>query len=98
MPYYCTSDQQLCFCICKSQVFLRHGLTYHNHGIFQGLVKQCMNKYNKAITDDQTEKLLRHTSSENPLWVTVACEELCLFDVSQEIDEKIECLPEGLLK
>lgn len=66
--------------------------------LFQGIVKQCMNKYGKSITEAQTEKLLSHISSENPLWITVACEELCLFSVSQEIDEKIECLPEGLLK
>ena len=65
---------------------------------FQGIVKQSMNKYGKSITEEQTDKLLSHTSSENPLWITVACEELCLFDISQEIDEKIECLPEGLLK
>ena len=79
-------------------VYFRELYEHAHTLLFQGIVRQMMNKYNKSISEEQTDKLLAHTSSENPLWITVACEELCLFHISQEIDEKIECLPEGLLK
>jgi hypothetical protein len=57
-----------------------------------------MTKYNKRLSGSQLDKLLAHTSSENPLWLTVAGEELCQYSRSGAVDERIYCLPDGILK
>lgn len=57
-----------------------------------------MSKYNKRMSSCQIEKLLGHTSSENTLWLTIACEELCQYGRSGAVDERINCLPDGILK
>lgn len=43
-------------------------------------------------------KIMRKESSCNPLWLTVVCEELRALENSEDIDKRIETLPEGLLK
>ena len=58
-----------------------------------------MTKKNKqTLSDCQINKLLSQSSSENPLWLTVACEELCKINSYEKIDDRINCLPEGILK
>lgn len=41
---------------------------------------------------------MRKESSSNPLWLTVVCEELRPLENVEEVDKKIDSLPEGLLK
>ena len=50
------------------------------------------------MTDAQTERLLRHPSSENPLWLTVACEQLTRYETPESIESHIDSLPDGVLK
>lgn len=54
--------------------------------------------YGKTISENQMVKIMRKESSCNPLWLTVVCEELCALENSEDIDKRIETLPEGLLK
>ena len=42
--------------------------------------------------------LLSKSSSENLLWLSLACEEVKSLGDSQQIDKKIKDLPEGLPK
>ena len=43
------------------------------------------------------EMLLAKESSENPLWLSVACEELRVFGQFQKIAEKIKSIEDDLL-
>lgn len=52
---------------------------------------------NVTLSDNQLSDLMNTESSENPLWLSVACEELKHVD-PMEIDQKIKELPDGLLK
>lgn len=54
--------------------------------------------YGKTISESQMVKIMRKESSSNPLWLTVVCEELRALENSDDIDKRIESLPEGLLK
>lgn len=54
--------------------------------------------YGKTISESQMVKIMRKESSCNPLWLTVVCEELRALENSDDIDKRIESLPEGLLK
>jgi hypothetical protein len=54
--------------------------------------------YGKRLTDDQMNRLMAKASSDNPLWLSVACEEIRRLDLQATIDTKIEQLPEGLLR
>lgn len=54
--------------------------------------------YGKTISESQMVKIMRKESSSNPLWLTVVCEELRALENSEDIDKRIETLPEGLLK
>lgn len=51
---------------------------------------------NVTLSDNQLSDLMNTESSENPLWLSVACEELKHVD-PMEIDQKIKELPDGLL-
>lgn len=57
-----------------------------------------LDKYGKRFSEEQMAKLLAKESSDNPLWLCVACEEIRHLDESVHIDEKIAELPEGLLR
>ena len=57
-----------------------------------------LNRYGKQLTEAQMSQLLSKTSSDNPLWLSVACEEIRRVDESSHIDDKIAELPEGLLR
>ncbi|KAL5022718.1 hypothetical protein ScPMuIL_001873 [Solemya velum] len=62
----------------------------------KGLACDLLDKYDRRLTSTQLDRLLAKESSENPLWLTVACEELHHLPEVQ-VDEKIDELPEGLL-
>ena len=46
----------------------------------------------------QLNKLVAKRMSENPLWLSVACEELKLVSDHKKLLERIETLPDGLLE
>lgn len=64
----------------------------------QKIVTDMLQRYRKTISESQMEKIMRKESSCNPLWLTIVCEELQSVENVEDIDQKIECLPEGLLK
>ena len=69
----------------------------------QGIVQEMVKKHDKKLSDGHIDRLLAHTSSENPLWLSVACEEICLYidRTDQDATEAraiISALPEGILK
>lgn len=64
----------------------------------QKIVTDMLQRYCKTISESQMEKIMRKESSCNPLWLTIVCEELQSVENVEDIDQKIECLPEGLLK
>lgn len=63
----------------------------------RSMVEEMLARYGKQLTDQQMAKLLKKESSDNPLWLSVACEEIRHLDDSSQIDEKISELHEGLL-
>lgn len=66
--------------------------------IMQKIVTDMLQRYCKTISESQMEKIMRKESSCNPLWLTIVCEELQSVENVEDIDQKIEHLPEGLLK
>ncbi|ELT92606.1 hypothetical protein CAPTEDRAFT_221726 [Capitella teleta] len=53
--------------------------------------------YDKRLSQAQVQLLLSNKASENPLWLWVACEEICRIDSPELLSEKIISLPDGLL-
>ncbi|GFO48089.1 telomerase protein component 1 [Plakobranchus ocellatus] len=52
---------------------------------------------NPKLTSTQLQSLLDKPSSENPLWLTLACQEVRLAGTPHKVSEKIESLPDSLL-
>ena len=50
------------------------------------------------LNRNQLNKLVTKKMSENPLWLSVACEELRLLSDQKKILDRIETLPDGLLE
>ncbi len=65
---------------------------------FQQIVKKILGNYNKMLDPEQMESLLSKESSENPLWLSIACEELRVFGRFREILDKINRMADGLLE
>ena len=57
-----------------------------------------LGRYNKRLDSQQLTSLLEKTSSDNPLWLSIACEELRVFGQYKQIMDKINTLPDGLLE
>ena len=57
-----------------------------------------LGRYNKRLDDEQMSNLLSKKSSENPLWLSIACEELRVFGSFRRISDKINQLADGLLE
>ena len=62
------------------------------------MVTEFLGKFNKRLDMDQMFALLTKTASENPLWLSIACEELSVFGNFREVSDKINSLPDGLLE
>ncbi len=62
------------------------------------MVTEYLGKFNKRLDMDQMIDLLSKQSSENPLWLAIACEELRVSGQFRQISEKISSLPDGLLE
>lgn len=54
--------------------------------------------YNKRLDDDQLDTLVEKKGSSNPLWLTLACEELRVFGKFETLKGKIESLPDDLIR
>ncbi|XP_064604560.1 TPR repeat-containing protein DDB_G0287407-like isoform X2 [Liolophura sinensis] len=63
----------------------------------KGIIEEMLGRYRRSLSESQVEKLLAKESSENPLWLSVACEEIRLIDDSSVIDSTIDNLADGLL-
>ncbi|XP_070562961.1 TPR repeat-containing protein DDB_G0287407-like isoform X2 [Ptychodera flava] len=61
------------------------------------IVTEILGRYNKRLDEEQMTKLLSKDSSQNPLWLAIACEELRVFGVFHEMNTKIDSLADGLL-
>ena len=57
-----------------------------------------LGKYNKRLDTEQLETLLSKESSANPLWLSMAIEELRVFGMFRKILDKINQLADGLLE
>ena len=64
----------------------------------QQIVNELLGRYNKQLDAEQMSSLLAKQSSENPLWLSIACEELRVFGQFRELSDKINHLADGLLK
>ncbi|XP_019644611.1 PREDICTED: telomerase protein component 1-like [Branchiostoma belcheri] len=66
----------------------------------QDIVTRYFKRYNKALDKEQLELLTSSDGSSNPMWLAIACEELRVFGVFEQVTAKIQSLPpylEGLL-
>ena len=50
----------------------------------------------QRLDGDQTELLVRSSGATNPLWLSLACEELRVFGVFETLTQHIKNLPVGL--
>ena len=64
----------------------------------QAIVKNILSQYNKRLDSDQMNELVTKDGSSNPLWLTLACEELRVFGDFQQLLGKIESLPDDLIR
>jgi len=64
----------------------------------QQIVDELLGRYNKRLDAEQMSSLLAKQSSENPLWLSIACEELRVFGQFRELSDKINHLADGLLE
>ena len=64
----------------------------------QDIVAEVLGKFNKKLDLDQMFDLLTKESSQNPLWLSIACEELRVFGQFREISDKINSMADGLLE
>ncbi|CAH1783140.1 unnamed protein product, partial [Owenia fusiformis] len=60
------------------------------------IIKDMLGKYNKSLDKQQMQTLLSKESSQNPLWLSLACEELRVFGNFRMISQKIEEMKDGL--
>ena len=65
---------------------------------FQEIVEQLLGRYGKRLDDSQMCTLLNKKSSTNPLWLSIAVEELRVYGNFRKVSEKIEQLADGLLE
>lgn len=63
----------------------------------QAIVENILQIYNKRLDPEQMEVLLNKKGSENPLWLTLACEELRVFGKFETLIYKIKDLPDDLI-
>ncbi|KAH3849179.1 TPR repeat-containing protein DDB_G0287407-like [Dreissena polymorpha] len=62
----------------------------------KAIVANMLTKYGKKLSNGQLDRLLAHPSSENPLWLTIACEQLCQYRSGNATADRINSLPEGV--
>lgn len=70
----------------------------NNKFLFQIIVRDVLGRYNKSLDLDQMVSVLAKESSANPLWLSIACEELRVFGDFYRVTEKVSSLRDGLLE
>ena len=73
-------------------------LKYFSPLLTQAIVRETLIKYSKRLDKEQMVSLLSKESSQNPLWLSIACEELRLYGTFEKLNDKINKLADGLLK
>ncbi|XP_072035865.1 TPR repeat-containing protein DDB_G0287407-like isoform X2 [Amphiura filiformis] len=63
----------------------------------QEIVKESLGQYQKRLDQQQMSSLLSKDSSQNPLWLAIACEELRVYGDFSTVTDKINSLSDGLL-
>lgn len=63
---------------------------------FQKIVDTYLGQFIKKLSPDQYAILWDKSSSSNPLWLRIACEELRVFGEFQSIKEFMEKMKDGL--
>ncbi|CAB3986857.1 Hypothetical predicted protein [Paramuricea clavata] len=63
----------------------------------KAIVVNTLSRYNKRLDDEQMKLLLSKKGSANPLWLSLACEELRVYGVFKMVNEKIQSLSDDLL-
>ncbi|PIK34982.1 putative telomerase protein component 1 [Apostichopus japonicus] len=63
----------------------------------QAIVTEMLGQYNKRLDAEQMSSLLSKNSSQNPLWLAIACEELRVYGEFSKVTDKINSLQDGLL-
>ena len=56
-----------------------------------------LGRFNKRLHPEQMDMMLAKESSDNPLWLSIACEELRVFGIFEKVTEMIEGLGDGIL-
>ncbi|KAM9330793.1 telomerase protein component 1-like [Gastrophryne carolinensis] len=98
LPHYCkcviscTSTSALCnspppYCLC---------LDLLPSDTAQKLATMYLSRYSKSLGLEQLHLLVKKHSSANPLWLSLACEELRIFGVFEMLTKKIMELPDSL--
>ena len=64
----------------------------------QLIVENILRQYNKRLDENQMSMLLEKSGSSNPLWLTMACEELRVFGAFHKMDEKVASLSNDLIR
>ena len=64
----------------------------------QDIITETFARYNKRLDDSQMRLLLSKDGSANPLWLSLACEELRLFGSFEKVLQKIRELADDLLR
>ena len=57
-----------------------------------------LGQFNKRLDEEQMVSLLSKEASQNPLWLSIACEELRVYGVFAKVTDKINTLADGLLE
>ncbi|KAH3757178.1 telomerase protein component 1 [Pelomyxa schiedti] len=66
--------------------------------VVQGVLAEYHKKLEDGPMNDQLRVLLKKGDAGRPLYLTVACEELRVFGVFEQLTDKIKSLPPSLLK
>jgi len=61
------------------------------------IVSNILKMYNKRLDPEQLDILIAKDGASNPLWLTLACEELRVHGTFENVTEKIEGLPNDLI-
>ncbi|EDO39396.1 predicted protein, partial [Nematostella vectensis] len=60
------------------------------------MVQHLLGIYNKKLDQEQLDMLVSMEGAANPLWLSLACEELRVFGVFERVTDHIKSLPEYL--
>ena len=64
----------------------------------QEIVTEMLRQYNKQLDNQQMNNLMAKQASQNPLWLSIACEELRVYGVYEKVTDKINMLADGLIE